>query len=193
MGLFIFRRGKLHEDFAETPRSVKKPPQDDFSYDFLSVKESSLSNSRTTLCQHCSVLQLRDVKIVQEDTSRGRKPPELKADVPGFEADLVYRRRDVVPHLPLMANSADSGCGFCVLLRNAIIQHFRQYLLGRLPDDVIEIVRIRQYWNSGLAAFTVHSPAFVRPGHRFGYLTFRVSVNSTGMDARMHDEELCPS
>ncbi|KAL7820636.1 heterokaryon incompatibility domain-containing protein [Trichoderma gracile] len=187
MGLFIFRRGKWHEDFAKTPRSAKKPPQDAFSYDFFSVKESSLQDPRTTLCQHCSVLHLKDVKIVQEDTSRGRKPPELKADVPGFEADLVYHRRDVVPHLPQMAESADSGCGFCVLLRNAIIQHFRQYPLGRLPDDAIEIVRIRHYWNSGLSAFTVHSPAFVRPGYRFGYLTFRVSVDPTDPCASMFD------
>ncbi|KAK1251748.1 hypothetical protein MKX07_007227 [Trichoderma sp. CBMAI-0711] len=95
MGLFIFRRGKLHEDFAKTPRSVEKPPRDDSSYDFLSVKESIL--------------------------------------------------------------------------------------------NVIEIVRIRHYWNSGLSAFTVHSPAFVRPGHRFGYLTFRVSVNPTDPCASMFD------
>ncbi|TFB07276.1 hypothetical protein CCMA1212_000469 [Trichoderma ghanense] len=179
-GLFIFRRGKVHEDFAGTPRSAPNPPQDAFSYDLSSVKESTLNDSQTTLCQHCSVLQLKDVKVVQQDTSRGKKPPELKADVPGFEADLVYHRRDVVPHFPRMAESADAGCGFCVLLRNAIIGHFRKYPLGRLPDDGIEIVRIRHYWNSGLSAFTVHSPAFVRPGHRFGYLTFRVSANRTG-------------
>lgn len=184
-GLFTFRGTGVHEDFAKT-RAVKKPshtrdsPKDKFVYNFDAVAESKLSASQTTLCEHCSVLQLTNVRLAYTGNPNGRKPLELKADVPGFEEDLAYNRKDVVPLLPGLAESADAGCGFCALLRNAILWHFRQYSVERLPDDTMEITRIRHYWNPGLTAFTVHSTAFVCRGHRFGYLTFKVNANRTG-------------
>lgn len=185
-GIFTWRGSGVHEDFAKTPRAAKEPPctkeppEEEFFYNFFPVTESHLSDSQA-LCQHCSVLQLKDVPLTKTDTSYGKEPLELRADVPSYDGSLKYRRKDTVPLLPSLAESADSGCGFCALLRNAMIWHFQKYPLGRLPDDTIEIVRIRHYWNPGLSAFTVHSPAFVRPRHRFDYLTFRVSANPTGM------------
>lgn len=182
-GLFTFDgRGQL-EYFAktiETPSHTKRAPKDTFHYNFSDIPESVLSDSQK-LCQHCSVLQLENVRLAHTTGWDRRKPPELKADVPGFEEDLEYHRKDTVPSLPRLAESADAGCGFCCLLRNAMIQHFQRYRLERLPNDTIEMERIRHYWNAGLTAFTVHSPAFVRPRHRFGYLTFRVSANLNGM------------
>ncbi|KAM0265672.1 hypothetical protein ACHAQJ_000106 [Trichoderma viride] len=187
-GLFTFLGPGQHEYFARTVESsshAKKSAKEDF-YDFVPVPESALSDSQT-LCQHCRVLQLTDVRLAHTDSSNGRKPLELKADVPSFEEDLEYRRRDVVPSLSNLAESADTGCSFCGLLRNAILWHFQQYPLDRLPDDPIEIVQMRHYWNPGLTAFTVHSPAFVRPKHRFDYLTFRVSANLNDECASVFD------
>ncbi|RFU76734.1 hypothetical protein TARUN_5537 [Trichoderma arundinaceum] len=184
-GIFTWRGTEVHEDFARTPTiakpsHTKRPLRDKSFYSFLSVTESSLGDSQI-LCRHCSVLQLKDVLLTRSGTPNGKKPLELKADVPGFEDNLEYSRKDAVPLLPGLAESAETGCGFCALLRNAMIQHFQRYPLERLPDNAIEITKIRHYWNHGLTAFTVHSPAFVRPGHRFGYLTFRVSANLNGM------------
>ncbi|KAL5094838.1 hypothetical protein Trisim1_005569 [Trichoderma cf. simile WF8] len=172
----------VHEQFQRTRESIKSsgekksPDEEEFSYDFSAVTESHLSDVQT-LCQHCSVLQLKDLRLKKEKVSwDDKKPWELRADVPNFEEDLEYRRTDVVPLLPSLAESADSGCGFCALLRNAMIWHFRKYPLARLPDDTVDITKIRHYWNSGLTAFTVHSTAFVRPKHRWDYLTFRASI-----------------
>lgn len=182
-GLFTFVGSGQHEYFAKTiekPSHAKIASRDTFHYNFSDIPESVLSDSQT-LCQHCSVLQLDNLRLAHTTSSNHRKPPELKADVPSFEEDLEYHRKDTVPLLPNLAESANAGCGFCCLLRNAMIQHFQRYHLGRLPDDIIELVRIRHYWNPGLTAFTVYSPAFVRPWHRFNYLTFRVSANLNGM------------
>ncbi|UKZ49953.1 hypothetical protein TrVGV298_004208 [Trichoderma virens] len=182
-GIFTWRGVGEHEEFARTrqfakPHTKKSPEEEEFFYDFSPVTESLLSDSQV-LCQHCSVLQLKDVRLAMTKGSWGGKPMKLKADVPNFEEDLEYHRKDAVPLLPNMGESADSGCGFCALLRNAMIWHFRKYKLERLPGDIIEITRIRHYWNSGLSAFTVFSTAFVRPKHRFGYLTFRTSATRT--------------
>ncbi|KAL7938725.1 heterokaryon incompatibility domain-containing protein [Trichoderma chlorosporum] len=180
-GLFTWHSGGQHEFFAKTrqlakPPRTKKSPEDQFLYDFSSATESRLSDSQV-LCQHCSVLQLKDIRLAKTKVSWRRDDPlELRADVPDVEGDLEYRRKDVVPLLPGLGESADSGCGFCALLRNAMLWHFRKYSLRRVPEDTIEITRIRHYWNSGLVAFTVHSTAFVRPKHKYGYLTFRVSA-----------------
>ncbi|KAK4072777.1 uncharacterized protein Triagg1_5822 [Trichoderma aggressivum f. europaeum] len=160
-------------DSAKPSDEKKSPDEDDFFYDFSTVIESTLGDAQV-LCQHCSVLHFKDLHLAMTKVDWG-KPLELKADVPGFEEDLEYRRKDVVPLLPSLAESANSGCGFCALLRNAMIWHFRKYPLARLPDDTVEITRIRHYWNDGLTAFTVHSTAFVTPKHRWGYSTFRVS------------------
>ncbi|KKP01075.1 hypothetical protein THAR02_06812 [Trichoderma harzianum] len=172
----------VHEQFQRTRESSKpsgekkSPGEEEFFYDFSAVTESHLSDVQV-LCQHCSVLQLKDLRLKKEKVSYDdKKPWELRADVPNFEEDLDYPRKDVVPLLPSLAESADSGCGFCALLRNAMIWHFRKYPLARLPDDAVEITKIRHYWNFGLTAFTVHSTAFVRPKHRWGYLTFRASI-----------------
>ncbi|PTB55839.1 hypothetical protein M431DRAFT_530339 [Trichoderma harzianum CBS 226.95] len=172
----------VHEQFQRTRESTKpsgekkSPDEEEFSYDFSAVTESHLSDVQV-LCQHCSVLQLKGLRLKKTKVSYDdKKPLELRADVPNFEEDLEYRRKDVVPLLPSLAESADSGCGFCALLRNAMIWHFRKYPLTRLPDDTVEITKIRHYWNSGLTAFTVHSTAFVRPKHRWDYLTFRASI-----------------
>lgn len=182
-GLFTFVGSGQHEYFAKTiekPSHAKTTPRDTFHYDFLDIPESVLSDSQT-LCQHCSVLQLENLRLTHTAGSYPKKSTELKADVPGFEEDLEYHRKDTVPLLPTLAESAKAGCVFCCLLRNAIIQHFQRYHLGRLPDDTIELVRIRHFWNPGLTAFTVYSAAFARPGHRYNYLTFRVSANLNGM------------
>ncbi|KAL7951609.1 heterokaryon incompatibility domain-containing protein [Trichoderma barbatum] len=190
MGVFTWRGTEAHEDFAKTreyakpPHATKSVQEREFFYDFSTVTESQLSDSQT-LCQHCSVLQLKDISLAMTDTSYGKKPKQLKADIPGFEGTLEYHRKDVVPLLPSLAESADSGCGFCGLLRNAIIWHFRNHPLGCLPDDTIEFTRIRHQWNSGLSAFTVHSLAFSRPRHRWGYLTFRTSATPTDPCASM--------
>lgn len=177
----------VHEQFQKTRESTKSsgekksPGEEEFFYDFSTVTESHLSDVQV-LCQHCSVLQLKDLRLKKEKVSwDDKKPWELRADVPNFEEDLEYRRKDVVPLLPSLAESADSGCQFCFLLRNAMIWHFRKYPLARLPDDTVDITKIRHYWNSGLTAFTVHSTAFVRPKHRWDYLTFRASIRSGGM------------
>lgn len=181
-GLFTYVGSGQHEYFAKTiekPSHAKITPPDAFHYDFSDIPESVISDSQT-LCQHCSVLQLENVRLAHTASSNRREPPELKADVPSFEEDLEYHRKDTVPLLPKLAESANAGCGFCCLLRNAIIQHFQRYQLGRLADDTIELVGICRFWNPGLTAFTVYSPVFVRPGHRFNYLTFRVSANLNG-------------
>lgn len=182
-GLFTFVGSGQHEYFARTiekPSPAKKTPRDTFQYDFSDIPESVLSDSQT-LCQHCSVLQLENVRLTHTAGSYPKYSPELKADVPNFEEDLEYHRKDIVPLLPILAESANAGCGFCCLLRNAIIQHFQRYHSGRLLDNTIELVRIRHFWNPGLTAFTVYSAAFVRPGHKYNYLTFRVSANLNGM------------
>ncbi|KAK1248520.1 hypothetical protein MKX08_006740 [Trichoderma sp. CBMAI-0020] len=177
-GIFTFVGSGQHEYFAKTVEKshAKTTPRDTFHYDFSETPESVLNDSQT-LCQHCSVLQLENVLLKHTASSYPKKGLELKADVPGFEDDLEYHRKDTVPLLPTLAESANAGCGFCCLLRNAMIRHFQEYQLGRLPDDTIELVRIRHFWNSGLAAFTVYSAAFARPGHGYDYLTFRVSAN----------------
>jgi hypothetical protein len=182
-GFFTFAGSGQHEYFAktiETPSHAKKRPKDVFYYDFSNIAESVLSDTQT-LCQHCSVLQLENVRLTYTNWFDRRKPLELKADVPGFEEDLPYHRKDTVPLLPTVAESANAGCAFCCLLRNAMIRHFQRYPLGRLPDDAIELLRIRHFWNHGLTAFTVYSAAFVRPGHKYNYLTFRVSADLNGM------------
>jgi hypothetical protein len=175
----------LHEDFGKTlavtePISSEIPPEETFFYDFTSVTKSDPSNYQA-LCEHCSVLQLADVRLVRTESSDGNEPSELEADVPGHKGTLAYSRQDVVPLLPGFGASADSGCGFCALLRNAMIWHFQQYPLERLPDDTIQIVKICHQWNFGLSAFTIHSPSFWSRKHRFDYITFRVSANPTGM------------
>ncbi|UKZ87052.1 uncharacterized protein TrAFT101_002865 [Trichoderma asperellum] len=195
-GIYTFVGSGQHEYFAKTitkPSHVKTTPRETFHYNFSDIPESVLSDSQT-LCQHCSVLQLESVRLTQTASPNRNyppgfeaDPPELKADVPGFEADLEYHRKDTVPSLPRLAESADAGCGFCCLLRNAVIQHFKRYHLERLPDDTIEMVRIRHYWNFGLTAFTVYSPAFDRPWHRYDYLTFRVSANLNDECASVFD------
>ncbi|KAL7924912.1 heterokaryon incompatibility domain-containing protein [Trichoderma austrokoningii] len=178
-GLFTFAGSGQHEYFAKTIEKLSHAritPRDTFHYDFSNTPKSVLSDSQT-LCRPCSVLQLENVPVEYTASSEWGKPPGLKANVPGFEEDVKYHRKDTVPLLPTLAESADAGCGFCYLLRNATIQHFQRYQLGRLPDDTIELLRIRHFWNPGLTAFAVYSPDFVRPGHRADYLTFRVSAN----------------
>ncbi|PNP60396.1 hypothetical protein THARTR1_00420 [Trichoderma harzianum] len=172
----------VHEQFQKTPESTKpsvqkKPPdEDEFFYDFSTVTESTLSDVQA-LCQHCSVLQIKDVRLAMTDVSwDSTKPLELRAYDPNMSEKLEYRRKDVVPLLPSLAESADSGCGFCALLRNAMISHFRKYPLARLADDTVEMTGMRQYWNDGLTAFTVHSTAFARPKHKWDYLTFKASA-----------------
>ncbi|KAL7910809.1 heterokaryon incompatibility domain-containing protein [Trichoderma velutinum] len=181
-GIYTFLGSGVHEHFAKTRPSAKpshkkkSPGEDEFFYDFSTVTESHLSESQV-LCQHCSVLQLKDLRLAMTKVSwDDKKPLELRADVPSYEDDLEYRRKDVVPLLPSLAESADSGCGFCALLRNAMIWHFRKYPLGPLPDDTVEITKIRHHWSFGLVAITVYSTAFVRPKHKSGYLTFRTSA-----------------
>lgn len=126
------------------------------------------------------MLQLADVRLTRTSGPGGNEPSELEADVPGYEGTLAYSRQDVVPLLPGLAASANAGCGFCTLLRNAVIWHFQQYPLERLPDDTIQIVKICHHWNFGLSAFTIYSPSFWSRRHKFDYLTFRVTANPTG-------------
>lgn len=175
----------LHEDFARTPAVTepirsKIPPEGTFFYNFFPVTKSDPSDYQS-LCEHCSVLQLSDVRLIRTGSPGGNEPSELEADVPGYEGTLAYSRQDVVPLLPGLGVSANSGCGFCALLRNAMIWHFQQYPLERLPDDTIQIVKICHHWNHGLSAFTIHSPSFWSRKHRFDYLTFRVTASPTGM------------
>lgn len=175
----------LHEDFARTPAVIepirsKRPPEGTFFYNFFSVTKSDPSDYRA-LCEHCSVLQLADVRLIRTESPNGNEPSELEADVPGYEGTLAYSRQDVVPLLPRLGASANSGCGFCALLRNAMIWHFQQYPLERLLDDTIQIVKICHHWNYGLSAITIYSPSFRSRKHKFDYLTFRVTASPTGM------------
>ncbi|KAL7962255.1 heterokaryon incompatibility domain-containing protein [Trichoderma compactum] len=146
----------------------KSPDEEEFFYGFSAVAESNLSDAQVH-CQHCSVVQLKDLRLKRTKVSwDDKKPLELRADVPNYEEDLEYRRKDVFPLLPSLAESVDSGCGFCALLRNAMIWHFRKYPLARLPDDAVEITKIRHYWNSDLNTI-------------LGHLTFRASIRPGGM------------
>lgn len=175
----------LHEDFARTPAVTepirsKIPTEETFFYNFSSVTKSDPSDYRA-LCEYCSVLQLADVRLIRTRSPNRDEPSELEADVPGYKGTLAYSRQDVVPLLPGLGASANSGCGFCALLRNAMIWHFQQFPLQRLPDDTIQIVKICHHWNHGLSAFTIHSPSLWSRTHKFDYLTFRVTASPTGM------------
>ncbi|KAL7893951.1 heterokaryon incompatibility domain-containing protein [Trichoderma sp. SZMC 28014] len=181
----------LHEDFAKTPAVTETIRSNTvlertIFYNFSSVTKSDPSIYRA-LCEHCSVLQLADVRLIRTGSPDGNEPSELEADVPGYEGTLAYSRQDVVPLLPGLGASADSGCGFCALLRNAIIWHFQQYPLERLPDDTIQIVKICHHWNYGLSAFTIYSPSFWSRKHKFDYLTFRVTASPTDECASLFD------
>ncbi|KAL6887105.1 heterokaryon incompatibility domain-containing protein [Trichoderma evansii] len=181
----------LHEDFAKTPAvtesiCINKSPEETFFYNFCPVTKSNPSEYQA-LCQHCSVLQLADVRLTRTNSPGGNELSELEADVPGYEGTLAYSRQDVVPLLPGLAASANSGCGFCALLRNTMIWHFQRYPLERLPDDTIQILKICHHWNYGLSAFTIYSPSFRSRRHKFDYLTFRVTANPTDACASIFD------
>jgi len=65
------------------------------------------------LCRTCSVLSFHEVCLEKE---------------PGINVVLGYDRRDTYPDLPKLRESAESGCGFCRILREVILLDLKGYL-----------------------------------------------------------------
>lgn len=165
------------EYFSSPVSRQKKLEPEPSPYDFTRVIESDLTDA-SALCEPCRVLELGDLKLVRTRNRQGDW--ELEREDVNLD-ELDYIREDKVPALPDLAASAGAGCGFCGLLRNAMIKHFQQHPLHQLDDNTIRISHISHRWNRGLVAFTVHSPSFVSLRHGFDYLTFRISANWNGM------------
>ncbi|KAL0258783.1 hypothetical protein SLS55_006287 [Diplodia seriata] len=83
-------------------------------------RDSSLDSPVNGLCKRCEVLALDDGK------QGGQVKSENGEDFVSFGdkrwLDLDYKLEDRLPALPALSASANAGCGFCRLLKTAILR-----------------------------------------------------------------------
>ena len=81
----------------------------------VDAEPEAVAVSVSQLCDKCAVLSFNDALFGFEKD--GAFKPER-----GIEMDLTYDRKDRLPDLPSLRDSAVSGCAFCGALRDATLR-----------------------------------------------------------------------
>ena len=97
------------------------------------------------LCERCSVICFDDGKFGGFEATSKTGHPILKFDVDDDEErfKLDYDFKDILPHLPGLRYTAEAGCGFCGLLRDAILE-LKLHPMGYLKIELDYVWRSEQ-------------------------------------------------
>jgi hypothetical protein len=81
-------------------------------------------DSEVYLCEKCSVIRFDDVTLGGYEGISESGQPMLKFDTKKVKKVLAldYSHEDVLPELPGLKKSAEVGCGFCKVLRDAVLE-----------------------------------------------------------------------
>jgi hypothetical protein len=80
----------------------------------------SMNNYCTSLCDKCKAIRIDNQVQTGQDAKLDNGDLILDLD----EITLTYQMEDTYPEFPFLRESADSGFGFCRLLRDAIIDKY---------------------------------------------------------------------
>ena len=77
------------------------------------------------LCERCSVIRFDEVNLGGYEGVSESGQPRLKFDIKEMKKvfALDYSHKDILPELPGLQSSAEAGCGFCKVLRDAILEY----------------------------------------------------------------------
>ncbi|KAK7978372.1 hypothetical protein PG988_005862 [Apiospora saccharicola] len=103
------------------------------------------------LCARCRVLEIDDLSWGgwKDGSAAAGFSLGIQEDPNSFGRviDLDYNVRDALPGLPLLRTSAENGCGFCNLLREAINE-------GVAPHAALVSVRLSYEWSPDIYGLT---------------------------------------
>ena len=100
------------------------------------MEDFQIIELKDDLCHACSVLRFDDGAFGGFEEDGVLRFPN---DDGNLHFDLEYNQCDSLPHLPVLKNSAETGCSFCGALRDATLT------LG-LEDDIKIGFTFRYYW-----------------------------------------------
>jgi hypothetical protein len=113
-----------------TPKSTLQFP---LVKDLREALPQGPEDSGTYLCEECSVIHFDERKLGGYEGLSESGQPILQFDAKDVNKQLAlnYSHEDVLPDLPGLQNSAEAGCGFCKVLRDAVME-----LELPLPDTI---------------------------------------------------------
>lgn len=143
--------------------------------------------SSERLCERCLVICFDDGKFRGFEATSKTGQPILKFGVDDGEErfELDYYFKDILPHLPGLRYTAEAGCGFCGLLRDAILE-LKLHPIGYLEIELDYVWRSEQVNTPkryGLNAIVANILRYTEERSHFStdHLIFRAEAGS-GID-----------